>query len=420
MEVRRGLLAVTACAALAACAAGLSGCGKARTQQEPAGPYPKAAGDVTPVIAKVGDIEITQGYFDKRYEELPQGMKERLSGENWENRFLDFLVDETVVYKAALDAKVNRDPDIRHQLDVSTRTILGQGYYAQEFQRKVQPSGDEIKDYYANHRDEFRQLGRALGSHIQCKDRAKIDEAYTALQRGEHFDAVARRYTEDSSKDNGGLLGWFNRDGYVMGIGFNKQFTNAAFALEPGTYTRPIQIGEDWHIISIANKTEDEVEPLDKVRDKVMATLRPTLARQRYLQQVEELHRTYAVRRFGKYNDADARTADQLYRIAAESHNPYAKLGYYHTLVKQYPKDPLAPNALFMMGFLYSEEIVDEPAARNAFETLIKDYPKSEFVEQSQWMLQNLGRREPTLLGNSPPSDPGALKQRINAARDKQ
>ena len=45
----------------------------------------RAGEDFTAVIAKVGDIEITQGYFDFRYELLSAQERGRFSGEDWKN-----------------------------------------------------------------------------------------------------------------------------------------------------------------------------------------------------------------------------------------------------------------------------------------------------------------------------------------------
>jgi peptidyl-prolyl cis-trans isomerase C len=395
------------------CGAALASCGK-----EGASPAPEGgtSADPTAVIARVGDLEITQGFFDKRYQELPEGMKARFSGENWEQRFLDHLLEEAVVYKAALAAQLDRDPELRYQIENARRALLTRGYYRVEFERKIMPDEGQIQQYYNDHREDYRQLGRALGYHIQCRTKPQIDKAWAELERGERFDKVAKTYSEDpESRDEGGLLGWFNRDGYVKGIGFNSQFTTAAFALEPGARSRPTQIGDNWHIIQVNVKTEDEVQPLDKVREQVVEKLRPELARQQYLRHVEELNERFQVRKLGRFDDRDPRTAEQLYRIAAESRNPYAKLSYYQTLVKQYPKDPLADDALFMIGFLYSEEVVDDPAARNTFDKLMHDYPDSEFRDEAEWMMQNIGRSEPLLRTDGSPQDPGSASDRIES-----
>jgi peptidyl-prolyl cis-trans isomerase SurA len=72
-----------------------------------------------------------------------------------------------------------------------------------------------------------------------------IDSIYNLLQKGEAFDGLAQRYSDDhNSAPKGGYLG-------VFGIGrYEMPFEDAAFSLEKdGEYSKPIETSIGWHII---------------------------------------------------------------------------------------------------------------------------------------------------------------------------
>jgi peptidyl-prolyl cis-trans isomerase C len=88
---------------------------------------------------------------------------------------------------------------------------------------------------------------------------ATRDEAEAARARvtegGEDFAAVARELsTDQATAANGGALGWFTREEMVA------PFAEAAFALEPGAISEPVETEFGWHIIRVAER--DPERPL--------------------------------------------------------------------------------------------------------------------------------------------------------------
>ena len=90
-------------------------------------------------------------------------------------------------------------------------------------------------------------------AHILLPTREAAEAARARVtQGGEDFAAVAREVsTDESTAANGGDLGWFTREEMVA------PFAEAAFALEPGAISEPVETEFGWHVIQVTERDPD-------------------------------------------------------------------------------------------------------------------------------------------------------------------
>jgi peptidyl-prolyl cis-trans isomerase SurA len=82
--------------------------------------------------------------------------------------------------------------------------------------------------------------------------RQKADSVLGLLRRGADFAGLARRVSDDPSRDQGGELGWFRRSQMV------REFEEVAFRLRPGQISDLVRSPFGFHIIQV-----EKIEPTE-------------------------------------------------------------------------------------------------------------------------------------------------------------
>lgn len=85
-------------------------------------------------------------------------------------------------------------------------------------------------------------------SHILVKTEQEAKDLYNEIKNGKSFAEVAQEKSLCPSGQNSGDLGFFGKGMMV------KPFEDAAFALEVGELSQPVETQFGWHLIEVTGK----------------------------------------------------------------------------------------------------------------------------------------------------------------------
>jgi peptidyl-prolyl cis-trans isomerase D len=144
-------------------------------------------------------------------------------------------------------------------------------------QRLTVPDQD-LRAYYDEHIQQYRLPNRVHASHILFKTigktdaevdeiRKKAEDVLKKAQHGGKFEELAKQYSEDTTKDKGGDLGWILQGQTV------PEFEKAAFSLAPGSISDLVHTQYGLHIIKVIEHENARTQSFEEVRASVLPTL---------------------------------------------------------------------------------------------------------------------------------------------------
>jgi peptidyl-prolyl cis-trans isomerase D len=144
---------------------------------------------------------------------------------------------------------------------------------------------DDEKVYYQGHIDQYKLEDRAHVAHILFKTvgltdaeaaevKKKADDVLSKAKHGGNFADLAKQYSEDTTKDKGGDLGWIVRGQTV------PEFEAAAFSLPKGSISDLVKTQYGFHIIQVIDRETARTQALDEVKASIVNQLQTDRAEQ--------------------------------------------------------------------------------------------------------------------------------------------
>lgn len=145
---------------------------------------------------------------------------------------------------------------------------------------KIETTEEDLIGFFEANINLFEGLETVEARHILVETEDEAGEILAQLRDGEDFAALAEAHSLDqSNKDNAGYLGTFGRGEMV------SEFEEAAFNMEIGDISEPVQTTFGFHIIELLDRTEKVEVAYDDVSDEV----EEALIEQRVPQVINEL-----------------------------------------------------------------------------------------------------------------------------------
>jgi parvulin-like peptidyl-prolyl isomerase len=141
--------------------------------------------------------------------------------------------------RKAKAAGLDKDRATQLQTMFQEARMLVEKYAEEQLVPRAKATDAEINEYLAKHPKLTPEQARA-----------KADDVLKKIRGGGDFAALAKENSDDSSKEQGGELGWFGKGQMV------KPFEDAAFSLKPGETSDVVETDYGFHIIQVEERRE--------------------------------------------------------------------------------------------------------------------------------------------------------------------
>lgn len=261
------------------------------------------------VVATVGDTKITGEQLRERMEPLFYiNGKTKMTNEqidSYESSFIDYMTTTEVLYlegksqglkveKEDVDKEYsNLMSSLKQNYNITEDDIINKCKVPKENIEKelekeliavkyigqaANVTDEEAKSYYEKNKSEFFQVrashilikniddqGNAVSDEQKKKNKEQAEEILKQAKSGVDFAELAKKYSQDTSAENGGDLDFFSKGQMV------EPFEKAVFSIKVGEiYPEVVESDYGYHIIK---KTGERQQDFDSVKDDLMYTL---------------------------------------------------------------------------------------------------------------------------------------------------
>ena len=242
-----------------------------------------------PVVMTVNGIPVTRSEFEYSYNKNNgEGVIDKKTVEEYAELFVNYKLKVAAALDEHLDTlssfkdefAMYRDQQVRPTI-VTDAEILDEARKAYNRAKESIGAKGLIRPAHI-----FFRLSTKATQHEQELVRQRADSVYRALQAGADFAALAAKVSQDPrSAAREGNLGWMQPGQTFV------EFEEAAYALQPGQFSRPVLTPEGYHIILV--KERKQLEPFEELKDMIVRSfeqqgLRDAIADMKVQQRIEQ------------------------------------------------------------------------------------------------------------------------------------
>ena len=372
--------------------------------------------DTSPVLATVGDVEITERIINEELNMIPPYQRSSFETPEGKRLLLSHIIERELLLLEAQNLGLEQDSFVIAQVELAMQQVdeardraLLQTYYQQEVVDAVVIPEDDILAYYNEHLDDiYYQEPQVKISQVLVSSPDAVVDVAAALEAGETFESVVTAFSEHApTSASAGDMGWVTINSPLPYLGEQTIILEALFGAGINDIVGPFETAMGHHYFMVTDKRDEGARPLEEVRESIENTLKPTMVNTFFQDTViPRLTESYGVTiNEDAFLPDESIEPDSLFQSAQNlmESNPQSAVEYYRLFIDRFPDHENAHQAQFLMGFTLSEYMGNYERAAIAFQQLIDNYPESDFVDDAEWMIENMGTPPESLFIETAP-----------------
>lgn len=204
------------------------------------------------------DIRLAEAEIGSDLGSLPEATKRRV--------LVEYLIENQLFAEAAEGDKLASSAEFDGRMQYWRRRALRDTYFDKSVKSAV--SEADAKRLYDQQVKLLKPEEEVKARHILVESEDKAKEVAEKIAHGADFAEMAKEHSKDpGTKDEGGSLGYFSKGQMV------PQFEEAAFKLEKGDVSQPVQTQFGWHLIQVEDRRERKPPEFDVIKERLMASM---------------------------------------------------------------------------------------------------------------------------------------------------
>lgn len=236
-------------------------------------------------VAEVDDVVISLEYFETKMNTIPTGeLPADIALQSGREELLETMIKKEVMVMKAVELGMDEDGEVNSQAQKIADLTAVTKLRNEVASASEEVTEDEIRAYY-------EMLPRRLMvSYMVFDYEQDAIEARGLVAGGERWTSIAEQYQAGDPGRN---------DNFTMQISYGTvadDFEREVFSLPVGAISEPIETPYGFFVVRVDDVTMERVQPLDQIREQVVASVRKqkeALALADFLEEVFEEYDLY-------------------------------------------------------------------------------------------------------------------------------
>ncbi len=179
---------------------------------------------------------------------------------------MGYAIDRDLAVAAATQAGVgDQDPEVMARMALYRDKAVQEVYISRLLSARV--TEEALREAYAQDYTARPAVEEVRARHILVKDEETAKALAAKVKGGADFIQLATENSIGPSKESGGDLGYFTADQMV------PSFSEAAFKLQVGEVSAPVQSQFGWHIIKLEDRRTQPIPSYEEVAAEIAEDL---------------------------------------------------------------------------------------------------------------------------------------------------
>ena len=221
------------------------------------------------IVASIDGINITRDEIDRAAEDNFETLIQ--VPEAQQAFFLSSLVAiQKIAARNAISEGLANSDAVQQRLAYQKEKILHDIWVAEQIHARV--TENDIRAYFDTYvapelAKQNENVEEVQARHILVATEGEAETVIKRLEKGEGFAALAGELSLGPSASRGGDLGYFLAEEMV------QAFSDAAFALQPGELSAPVETEFGWHVIRLEDRRVVPPPSFEDLSEQIRAFL---------------------------------------------------------------------------------------------------------------------------------------------------